>query len=266
MTTLKPDVATRHVLITGASSGLGAELACGFARRGATLTLMGRDAVRLAAVSARCRALGGAPEAVVCDVRDAQAMAGALRGADERQALDVVIANAGIGGEQVMSRDDQEPLELAREVVSVNLLGVINTVAPMQEIFTRRRRGSLVLVSSMAAFEGLAAAPSYAASKAAVRIYGHGLRRLLAPFGVLVTVVTPGFVATPMSASLPMSAPFLWSAERAARRILAGLDRGEYEIAFPWQMRVGIALARLLPTQLVDYAMRAAQQGLEGRG
>ncbi len=254
-----------HALITGASSGIGAALAVALARRGYELTLMGRSGDRLASVAERCRAAGARTSCIACDVRDEQAMAVALRQADERSPLGMVVANAGVGGASVLARDGQEPASLARDIVGVNLLGVINTIAPMQQPFIERRRGTFVLVSSMAAFEGLADAPAYAASKAAVRIYGHGLRRLLGPHGIRVSVLTPGFVATPMSGSLPLSPPFLWSVERAVGRILRGLDRNEPEIAFPWQLRAGLALARMLPVRAVDYLMRTSRYRLEQR-
>lgn len=255
--------ASDHGLITGAGSGIGAAVALELARRGGSLTLVGRNRERLDATAARCRALGAVVTTATCDVRDARAMAAVLADAEARRPLSLVIANSGIGGSEAMVGDGYEPAELARRVVEVNLIGVINTIAPVQPYYLGRRRGTLVVVGSMAAFEGLAEAPMYAASKAAVRIYGHGLRRLLAPQGIRVSVVTPGFVATPMSASLPMATPFLWSAERAARRIVAGIDRNEPEIAFPWQMRLGVALAGLLPVRAVDFALRAVQAQLE---
>lgn len=257
--------AKTHALITGASGGLGSELALHMAARGASLTLMGRNAERLQATAARCHQLGADTTIEVCDVRDAAAMEAALRRADERLAIGMVFANSGIGGSEVLARDGYEAAELARRVVDVNLIGVINTVAPLQPAFIERRRGTFVLVSSMAAFDGLEQAPSYAAAKAAVRIYGHGLRRLLAPHGIRVSVATPGFVATPMSASLPMATPFMWTAERAARRIVKGVERNEREIAFPWQMKLGVAVARMLPARLVDALLRQAQARLEQR-
>lgn len=254
-----------HALITGASSGIGTALSVALAGRGYELTLMGRDRARLASVAETCRAAGARTSCIVCDVRDAQAMETALGQADARSPLGLVVANAGVGGAGVLAKDGHEPAGLAREIVDVNLLGVINTVAPMQQPFIERRRGTFVLVSSMAAFEGLADAPAYAASKAAVRIYGHGLRRLLAPHGIRVSVLTPGFVATPMSSSLPLAPPFLWSAQRAVDRILRGLDRNEPEIAFPWQLRAGLALARMLPVRAVDFMMRRSRHRLEQR-
>ncbi|HEY2445628.1 MAG TPA: SDR family NAD(P)-dependent oxidoreductase, partial [Rhizomicrobium sp.] len=118
--------------------------------------------------------------------------------------------------------------------------------------FLARRKGHVVIMSSLAAHLGLPDAPLYSASKAAIRIYGHGLRRLIADKGVLVTVVCPGFVTTPMSAGVPGPQPFRWSAERAATRIAEGLARGEREISFPWQLALLSRLAAALPAPVID--------------
>jgi short-subunit dehydrogenase len=125
-------------------------------------------------------------------------------------------------------------------------------VIPLLPRFVARGRGHVVIMSSLAAHIGLPDAPLYSASKAAIRVYGHGLRRLLGPKGIRVTVICPGFVATPMSASVPGRPPFLWSAERAAARIVAGLGRGKREISFPWQLAVLARLAAALPPPLID--------------
>ena len=254
-----------HFLITGASSGLGSALAICLAARHHPLTLMGRNGEVLRRVADVCRRLGAPVEVLCCDVRDEKSMEQGLLSADDRLIVDVVIANAGIGGAAVLASVQGEAADLAREVIDVNLGGTINTVTPLMDRFVARRSGRFVVVSSMAAFEGLADAPAYAASKAAVRIYGHGLRRLLAPHGVDVNVVTPGFVETPMSASLPFKNPFEWSAKRAAERIVAGIERNEAEIAFPWQLRLGIAVAGCLPVSIVDRVLLHARSRLEPR-
>lgn len=252
----------KHVIVTGASSGLGAALARACAHPTGMLTLLGRDGPRLDAVAQDCTRSGASVTQVVCDITDAPGMHEALVTADRRHPVDVVIANAAVGGASVLSPDAGEPRDLACSILETNLMGAINTIAPLQDRFVQRRSGSLVLIGSMAAFQGLADAPSYAASKAAVRVYGHGLRRRLAPHGVKVTIVSPGFITTPMSNSLPFDHPFAWSAERAARHILRGIERGAAEIIFPWQLRAGLALADLLPVKLVDAVMERGRSRL----
>ena len=82
------------------------------------------------------------------------------------------------------------------------------------------------------------------------------LRRLMAPAGVKVSVVLPGFVDTPMSATLPFPKPLMWSAERAAAVITEGLQTGEREIRFPWPL---VALARFLSALPISAADRLVQ-------
>ncbi len=246
---------TTHVVITGASSGLGAALARQFARMGYALSLFGRDLSRLSAVADVCRATAGTVEIFSHDVTDAAAMSAALSTIDSRIPVDILIANAGLGGSEVLAPPAGEALDLARRIADVNLFGVINTVASLTSSLSTRRRGHIVIIGSMAGAQGLAESPVYSASKAAVRVYGEGLRRLLAPQGVRVTVVVPGFITTPMSQSLRMRRPFEWTAERAAARIVRGIERNEAEIEFPWQLQAVSRVIGWLPRRLRDRAM-----------
>ncbi len=248
-----------HVLITGASSGLGAAMARQLADGGGTITLVGRDDQRLSKVAEDCGRIGAMPRILRCDVADASDCDSKIRRADIDQPIDILIANAGIGGADVLAPPSGEPVALARRIVDVNLMGVIHTIAPVLETFMRRQRGHIALVSSMMAFQGLADAPVYAASKAAVRTYGQGLRRLLLPHGVCVTVACPGFVATPMSASLPFTGPFMLRPEDAAERIIRAIHRRRAEIAFPWQLALLAKCADMLPTVVVDRVLSATR-------
>lgn len=257
MTTAKPP-RQRHVAITGASSGIGAALARAHAARGDRLSLAGRDPDRLQAVADECAALGARADVTRCDVTDADATAGWLRAADDAAPVDIVYANAGIGGAGVIAPRTAEPGELARAIFATNTVGVVNTLTPLIDRFVARRAGHLVVIASLAALAGLPHSPAYCGSKAAIRIYAEGLRRLLRPAGVRVLTVNPGFVATPMSASLPRQGPFTWSAERAAAAILRAVDAGRAELIFPWPLRLALAAARLLPTAWVDAALARA--------
>jgi short-subunit dehydrogenase len=245
-----------HILITGASSGIGAALARRYAAPGIYLSLTARNRVRLEAVARDCEARGAETTTGVCDVRDAAALHDFIEEVDGRQAIAMVIANAGVGGEFVLAGSSGEEPKVAREIFETNVIGVVNTIAPLLPRFVARDEGHVVIMSSLAALVGLPEAPAYSASKAAVRVFGHALGSLLAPRHVRVTVICPGFVETPMSASLPGPRPLLWSAERAAGRIVAGLARGEREICFPWQLTVLAKLSGRLPPALVQALRR----------
>jgi len=249
----------QHVVISGASSGLGSALAQAYSRAGNRLTLFGRDPERLAAVAEACRGQASAVVTVACDVTDSREMQARLAQADGERPVDILIANAGIGGREVLAPAYGESPQLARSILDINTLGVVNTVSPLLEAFAKRRRGHVVIISSVMAFQGLAEAPVYAASKAAVRTYGQGLRRLLAAHDIHVTVVCPGFIATPMSQSLPFEGPFMVSAEAAARRIVKGVARREREIVFPWQLKLLAGAAALLPHSIFDGILAAGR-------
>ena len=246
-----------HILITAASSGLGAALAEYYAARHMQLSLLGRDRSRLGSVAASCTSLGGRVTTDLCDVRDAEAMGATLAAIDDRAAVTVLIANAGIGGNAALSPATGELREAAHDLVETNFLGLINTVSPMLPRFVKRRFGHVVLISSLAGYSGLPQAPIYSASKAAVRIYGQGLRRMLRPAGVGVTIVCPGFIDTPMSASLPMSRPFLVPRDEAARRVAKAIERRAAEVAFPWPLALASRLDRWLPHAVGDRLMSA---------
>ena len=241
----------KHVVITGANGGIGAALAKVYAVPGTRLSLLARDLGRLEIVAAACRARGCDVEAHAGDVTDAAGMERWLFACDSVVAVDLIVANAGIGGAPVLVENAGET-DAARRIISVNTLGVVNTVTPLLPRLIGRRAGQIAIVSSLSAFVGVPASPAYSASKAAAGVYGDALRRLLAPHGVRITTVYPGFVDTAMSQSLGFRGPFLWSADRAAVHIARGLSRGRREMLFPWPLSLAARCIRSLPTALVD--------------
>lgn len=249
----------QHVVITGASSGLGKALAVVYASQHEALTLIGRDEKRLGAVVELCRSSSPDVSSSLCDVTDAASMRDRLMFADDQRPIDILVANAGIGGASVLAPPLGESSDLVRTIFETNTLGVVNTITPLIERFVARRRGQIVVIASLAAFEGLPDAPAYSASKAAVRMYGHGLRRLLAPQGVAVTIVSPGFIETPMSASLPMRPLFPCSPDKAALKIVRGVARRKSEIVFPWQLRAAAAATKFLPAIALDGILAAGR-------
>ncbi len=250
----------RSVVITGASSGIGAALATEAARPGVTLLLVGRNAERLEAAAAAARAKGAAAETATIDLRDAEALRARLLDFDDRAPVDLLIANAGVARGGL-----PEPEGQARFVIETNLLGMIATVEPLMPRMIARGAGRIALVSSVAAIRPSADLPSYSAAKAGVRAYGQAIRSGLRAKGVSVTVVCPGFVTTPMSARHHGPKPFEVSVERAARLILRAAEKRRGALTFPFFFSAMIFLGNRLPPVLSDWFERryAARIGEE---
>lgn len=243
----------RTILLTGASSGLGAALAEHWSAPGRHLFLAGRSPDRLANLARRCTDRGAACETATIDVTERASMADWIAACNTARPLDLVLANAGISagarkrpGEGVSAGD--------REVFDVNVTGVVNTVGPALALMRQRPhpgrhglRGQIALMSSLAAFRAFPDAPAYCASKAAVRFYGEGLRRVYRREAIGISVICPGFVRTPMTDANDFRMPMLMEPGRAAAIIARGLARDRGRIAFPLPLYIGARIAGLLP-------------------
>jgi short-subunit dehydrogenase len=245
----------RVVVITGASSGLGASLALSYARPDAVLGLLGRDRQRLGATADACEAKGASVRVATIDVADAPAMADWLSRFDREQPVDLLVANAGVSA----GPDPDSPsegAETAARQIRVNLLGAINTVEPLLPALCARGRGRVAVVASIAAYRGLPYSPGYCASKAGLRAYAEALRPRLAPRGVGVTIVCPGFFDSPMTDRFNGPTPFLASGEAAARIVKRGIDRGRRRVAFPWPLVLGLQFCDIAPAIIGDAILR----------
>lgn len=252
----------RHILITGASSGLGAALAAEYAGPDRMLTLGGRNAERLGAVAAACRKQGADVHAEAVDVEDKDAVRDWIERADARTPLDLVIANAGISAGTGGGGESETQ---ARDIFATNMAGVLNTLHPALDLMRIRRKGQLAIVSSIAGYRGMPGAPAYSASKAAALAYGEALRGDLKREGIGVSVICPGFVKTPMTDLNPFPMPFLMPAEKAARIIRRGLIRNRALITFPWPMRLAAWWMRVLPSGVVTYLLSGLPEKSAGK-
>jgi short-subunit dehydrogenase len=248
----------RAVLITGASSGIGKALALHYAGPGVCLALIGRDQSRLDRVAQECRELGARVSCAAIDVRRRNELTTWITAFDRDTAIELLIANAGLMA-GTRPGGGVEPPDAGYEVVRTNVLGVLNTVQPLLEPLMARRRGQIAIVSSIAAFLPLPDAPSYCASKSALLSYGLSLRALMAPDGVGVSVICPGYVETPMTQRESGTKPFMMAPDRAAALIAAGLARNQAVIAFPSVLAWATRLHGLLPDKLRRLLLRRAR-------
>ncbi len=242
----------RSILITGASSGIGAALAQAYAAPGMTLHPCGRDPERTAATVAICRAAGASAAGQALDVADRDAAAAWIEACDDAAPIDLVIANAGIS----CATSAVSEGEIARRISATNVDGVLNTVQPLIPRLKARRRGQIAIMASLAAFRGYRGSAAYSASKAAGRAWGEGLRGDLAGDGIAVSVICPGYVTSRISAGNTHPMPMLMSAERAAAVIRRGLARNRGRIAFPLPMYWGTLLGVALPSSIMDRVQR----------
>jgi len=244
----------RSILVTGASSGIGAALARTYAAPGVALALGGRDRARLDGVAESCGAAGAEVTTAIVDVTDAAALAAWIEAADARAPIELGIVNAGITGGTGVERK-RETRQAIERVLAVNLVGAINTIEPLLDAMLPRGRGQIALMSSLAGLRGLPYSPTYSASKAALIAYGEALRTKLRKDGMRISVICPGFVDTPLDDSITGPKPFRLSADRAAAIIRRGLARDRARIAFPRALYWGTLLLRFIPTRLVDSVM-----------
>ena len=194
-------------------------------------------------------AAGAAVHPKAVDVADEAAMRAWILEADAAAALDLVVANAGIG-----TTDETEPN--IRRMFATNVGGVLNTVFPAIDAFSDavrpavRRRRQIAIVSSLTGYHGMATCPSYSASKACVKAWGAGLRGSLARRGIQVSVICPGFVRSRITDRNTCPMPFFMEADEAADVIIARLSRNIGLIAFPWPMRLAMWVVSALPERL----------------
>jgi short-subunit dehydrogenase len=248
------------VLITGATGGIGGALAEIYAAEGATLFLQGRNVERLAEIAARCSARGAKVVTQILDLRDRAALLAWLGHVSGQRALDLVIVNAGVNA-NIDPTTGLEPWLDAEAVINVNLLAAMATVDAVLPAMRQRRSGQIALISSLAGYVGLPLVPAYSASKAALKAYGDALRGALARDGVRLNVVMPGYVESAMCSAMPGPKPFLWSAERAAVAIHAGLAANRARISFPFPLKLGTWWLSVLPADLAQWILRRMGYG-----
>jgi short-subunit dehydrogenase len=250
----------KSVLITGASSGIGEELAWQLAQAGAKLTLAARRREKLERVAQRIAAHGGAsplpaPCVVTCDVTCdgdlEQAVAESLRRWGK---LDVVFANAGFG---VVGTFKKLSLADYRRQFETNVFGVLRTIyAALPEI--EKTRGNLVLIGSVSGWVSPPGASPYCMSKFAVRALADSITPELRRAGIRLTLISPGFIASDIrrvdnrgtvhpDAADPVPVWIQMPTPQAARQILRAVARGKREQIITFHGKLFVAIERFLP-------------------
>jgi short-subunit dehydrogenase len=237
------------VMITGASSGLGRGMAREIAARGGHLGLLARREDLLKEIVEETRNVKAV--FATADVRDAKAVREAAdRFRKELGPIDILIANAGIG-----TADHAASLtpEHAANVIGINVLGAVNSVAAVLPEMVERKQGRLVAISSLAAYRGLAKSAAYCASKAALSAYFESLRIDLRHAGIGVTTIHPGFIKTDLTAGRHSKMPYLMELDDGVRRIITAIEKEKKTYAFPWQLATIVRASMMMPAAMYDW-------------
>lgn len=240
------------VLVTGASSGLGAALARHYAARGAEVALAGRNRDRLAVQADLIAAAGGRPGPMLqFDVGNPGAAREALQAyLRDHGVPDLVIANAGVSVGTL--GDDPDSIAVLSRVLATNVTGLAATLTPFAAPMRARGNGTLCGIASVAGVRGLPGSGAYSSSKAAAITWMESLRVEMHGSGVRVVTACPGYIDTPMTRVNGYRMPFLLDADEGARRIARGIDAGRARFTVPWQMAIAARALALLPAPLYD--------------
>lgn len=236
--------------ITGASAGIGRATALALADKGWTVWATARSAEKLEALAAE---RPGKIRALPCDVTDRAAMAAAVATIEAESPLALTILNAGL---YIPMRAQEFDAGEAAKTFDVNLNGVANGLDPVLKSMIARRDGHVAITASVAGYRGLPRAAAYAATKAALINMAECLAYDLIDLNVRISVICPGFVKTEATDVNDFDMPFVIETEEAARRIVTGLEKPGFEIAFPTRFEMLLKTIGLLPNRAYLAVMR----------
>lgn len=252
-------LAGSRVLITGASSGIGRELARALARRQVRLVLVARRKEKLDELAAEIIAAGSQAEMVVGDVTQPDLRTAAVERAQTRfGGLDILVNNAGVGA---LGRFDEASTDRLRQVMEVNFFALAEMTRTALPLLVHGRRPLVVNVSSILGHRGIPLSSEYCASKFAVQGLSESIRAELAARGVDVLVVSPGTTETEFFSSVvERRGTVPWAhrrgvpADKVARAIVRAMERGRHEIVPSFPGRILCWLNRFVP-RFTDFVM-----------
>lgn len=241
----------RHVLLTGASGGLGHALARHYAMPGVRLSLWGRNSKRLEDLARECREAGAEVHVRSLDLMDLDGAMRELRAEDSEFPFDLALFASGQGDVRAEGDLVEDAGQVAR-LAHVNFTAPAALSAALAERMARRGSGAIVLVGSAAAFHALPFATAYSGTKAGLARFAEALRLSVRPHGVFVTLVSPGFIDTAAGRKVPGPKPMLLAPDVVAARIARAVARGSGHLVLPWPFVLLRWLDRLLPGGVRD--------------
>lgn len=245
------DFENKTILLTGASTGIGKEVAVALSKINCNLVLVAR---RVEVINEYLLNLSPKPVADIltlkCDVSDKDEVSSTFNKVIEKfRSIDIAILNAGFGENMKVTNYKSE---LAETIFGANVFGIIYWIEQLLPEFLKHRDGMIVGISSLADNRGFSGSGFYCASKAAASIYLEGLRVELKPYNVKVITVKPGFVKTPMTDKNNFEMPFIMEAKKAAKIILSGIKKEKRIIQFPFLTVLGSKVISILPEWIFE--------------
>ncbi len=258
------------VVITGASSGIGRELACQLAGQGAWLSLAARDVERLAKVRAECQTRGGRAIPVQTDVSQQSQCESLIQETVKKyERIDVLVNNAGIT--MWAKFEDLQDLGLVEQIMRINFFGSVYCTHYALP-YLKQTKGQIVAISSLTGKAGIPTRSAYAASKHAMAGFFDSLRIEIAEYGVDVTTIYPDFVSSevreralgpdglPLGTS-PVREKEVMSTETCAEMIIQAMEQRKRELIMSFRGRIGQWLKLIAPRVVDRIALRAINQG-----
>lgn len=233
------------IWITGASSGIGAEMAHQYAKAGHTVYASARNQGTLNAMQQSSAAYKGSIIALPLDVTDNDSVMQAFKTIESSdEALNLAILNAGYYEPVEFS---ELTLEHFEKTYDVNLRGVVRCLLPAMKYFSHNNSGHIAIVSSVSGFRGLPKAAAYGSSKAALINLAESLKPECNAHSIKLTLINPGFIKSKLTDQNEFEMPFIMETEDAAQRIIDGLETNAFELTFPRRFTYWLKLLRILP-------------------
>jgi len=229
-----------NILITGASSGIGKELAKRYEKQGHTIF----------AISRRKSEFENSYE---CDVADFDKLRKIVKEITDNNTIDMVIANAGISYPHSSSFMKFEEFKNTIDVNFLSIHALLESVVPQMK---QNQKGKIVLISSLAGYVSSPTSLAYSASKRALNSYAEGLRNQLALFNIKVINIKPGFIESEMTAKNRFKMPFLLPLDKGVDKIENAIAKNKKEYAFPFVFASIVKIVSILPVNLKDFILK----------
>lgn len=225
-----------NIIITGSSSGIGAELTKRYKKQGHNVFEISRRS-----------------EKYPCDVSDFDSLRKIIKEITSKHTIDMVIANAGISYPHSKEFMKFEEFKNTIDVNFISIHALLENIVPQMK---KNKRGKIVLISSLAGFVASPTSLAYSASKRAINSYAEALRNQLAPFNIKVINIQPGFIETEMTAKNRFKMPFLMKLENGVDKIEKAIAKNKKEYAFPFVFATAVKFLSILPNNIKDFVLK----------